>query len=142
MFLDYTIIPSLMFYTFKRFLNGNWHKTAWQIQTANSNNRESSSKFVMTCWCYQNTVLLKNFIPLLLFIILLHFRELYCNFTINSPSHTWLIILIRLIILITLKNNWMNACVKTEGKCNESVNNEFKIMRESDSLDQITRVSK
>ena len=23
----------------------------------------------------------------------------------------------------------MNPCVKTEGKCNESVNNEFKIMR-------------
>ena len=135
MFLDYTTIPSLMFYAFKRFLNGNWHKAAWQIQTANSNNRVSSSKFVMTCWCYQNTVLFKNFIPLLLFIILLHFRELYCNFTINSPSHTWLIILIR---FITLKNNWM----KTEGKCNESVNNEFKIMRESDSLDQITRVSK
>ena len=27
---------------------------------------------------------------------------------------------------ITLKNNWKNPCVKTEGKCNESVNNEFK----------------
>ena len=28
-----------------------------------------------------------------------------------------------------IKNNWMNPCVKTEGKCNESVNNEFEIMR-------------
>ena len=56
-----------------------------------------------------------------------------------SPSHTWLIILIR---FITLKNNWMNPCVKTEGKCNESVNNEFKIMRKRDSLHQIMRVSK
>ena len=36
----------------------------------------------------------------------------------------------------------MNPCVKTEGKCNESVNNEFKIMRESDSLHQIMKVSK
>ena len=31
----------------------------------------------------------------------------------------------------------MNPCVKTEGKCNESVNNEFKIMRKRDSLHQI-----
>ena len=36
----------------------------------------------------------------------------------------------------------MNSCVKTEGKCNESVNNEFKIMKESNSLPQIMRVSK
>ena len=36
----------------------------------------------------------------------------------------------------------MNPCVKTGGKCNESVNNEFKIIREKDSLDQIIRVSK
>ena len=57
----------------------------------------------------------------------------------NSPSHTWLIILIR---FITLKNNWTNPYVKTEGKCNESVNNEFKIMRNRDSLHQIMRVSK
>ena len=28
----------------------------------------------------------------------------------------------------------MNPCVKTEGKYNESVNNEFKIMRKRDSL--------
>ena len=28
----------------------------------------------------------------------------------------------------------MNPCVKTEGKCNESVNNEFKIMKKRDSL--------
>ena len=28
----------------------------------------------------------------------------------------------------------MNPCVKTEGKCNESVNNEPKVMRERDSL--------
>ena len=28
----------------------------------------------------------------------------------------------------------MNPCVKTEGKCNESVNNEFKIMRKIDSF--------
>ena len=56
-----------------------------------------------------------------------------------SPSHTCLIILIR---FITLTNNWMNPCVKTEGQCNESVNNEFKIMKESNSLHQIMRVSK
>ena len=36
----------------------------------------------------------------------------------------------------------MNLCVKAEGKCNESVNNEFKIMRKSNSLHQIIRVSK
>ena len=36
----------------------------------------------------------------------------------------------------------MNPCVKTEGKCKESVNNEFKIMSKKDSLHQITRVSK
>ena len=36
----------------------------------------------------------------------------------------------------------MNPCVKTEGKCNESVSNEIKIMRESNSLPQIMRVSK
>ena len=28
----------------------------------------------------------------------------------------------------------MNPCVKTERKCNESVNNEFKIIRKSNSL--------
>ena len=28
----------------------------------------------------------------------------------------------------------MNPCVKTEGKCNESVTNYFKIMRESNSF--------
>ena len=28
----------------------------------------------------------------------------------------------------------MNPYVKTEGKCNESINNEFKIMRKSNSL--------
>ena len=28
----------------------------------------------------------------------------------------------------------MNPCLKMEGKCNESVNNEFKTMRERDSL--------
>ena len=36
----------------------------------------------------------------------------------------------------------MNPCVKTKGRCNESINNEFKIMREKDSLHQIMRVSK
>ena len=36
----------------------------------------------------------------------------------------------------------MNPCVKTKGKCNESVNYEFKIIREKDSLHQIIRVSK
>ena len=56
-----------------------------------------------------------------------------------SLSHTWLITLIR---FITSKNNWINPCMKTEGKCNESVNNEFKIMRESNSLHQIMKVSK
>ena len=36
----------------------------------------------------------------------------------------------------------MNPCVKTEGKYSESVNNEFKTMRKSNSLHQIIRVSK
>ena len=31
---------------------------------------------------------------------------------------------------------------ETERKCNESVNNEFKIMRDSNSLHQIMKVSK
>ena len=35
----------------------------------------------------------------------------------------------------------MNPYVKTEEKCNESVNNEFKRMRKRDSLHQM-RVSK
>ena len=35
----------------------------------------------------------------------------------------------------------MNPCVKTEEKCNESVNNELKIMSKSNSLHQIMRVS-
>ena len=33
----------------------------------------------------------------------------------------------------------MNPRVKTERKCNESLNNEFKIMRKSKSLHQIMR---
>ena len=33
----------------------------------------------------------------------------------------------------------MNPCVKTEGKCNKLVNNEFKITRERDSLHQRMR---
>ena len=36
----------------------------------------------------------------------------------------------------------MNPRVKTEGKCNESVNNEFETMRKKVSLHQIMRVSK
>ena len=36
----------------------------------------------------------------------------------------------------------MNPCVKTEGKCNESVNNEFEIMRKSNSLHQMMKVTK
>ena len=36
----------------------------------------------------------------------------------------------------------MNRCVKTEGKCNESVSNKFKIMRERNLLPQIMKVSK
>ena len=36
----------------------------------------------------------------------------------------------------------MNPCVKTEGKSNESVNNEFKRMRKGDSLHQIMIASK
>ena len=35
----------------------------------------------------------------------------------------------------------MNHCVKTEGKRNESVNNEFKITKKINSLHQIMRVS-
>ena len=31
----------------------------------------------------------------------------------------------------------MNPCMKTEEKCNESVNNDIKIMRKRDSLYQI-----
>ena len=34
----------------------------------------------------------------------------------------------------------MNPCVKTEGKCKESVNNEFEIMGKRDSLHQIMSV--
>ena len=36
----------------------------------------------------------------------------------------------------------MNPRAKAEGKCNESVNNEFKIIRKSNSLHLIMRVSK
>ena len=36
----------------------------------------------------------------------------------------------------------MNPCVKAEGKCNESVNNEFKTMRKSNLLHQMMRASK
>ena len=36
----------------------------------------------------------------------------------------------------------MNPRVKTKGKCNESVNNEIKIMRERDSLHKIMRAWK
>ena len=36
----------------------------------------------------------------------------------------------------------MNPCVKTEGKCNESVNNEFEIMKKNNSLHQVMRVGK
>ena len=36
----------------------------------------------------------------------------------------------------------MNPYVKTEGKCNKSVNNELKIMRKRNSLHKIMRVSK
>ena len=36
----------------------------------------------------------------------------------------------------------MTSFVKMEGKCDESVNNEFKIMKKSHSLHQIMRVTK
>ena len=36
----------------------------------------------------------------------------------------------------------MNPCVITEGECNESLNNGFKIMRKRDSLHQVMRVRK
>ena len=36
----------------------------------------------------------------------------------------------------------MNPRVKTEVKCNESVNNEFKITRKNNSLHQMVRVNK
>ena len=36
----------------------------------------------------------------------------------------------------------MNSCEKTEGKYNESVNSELKIMRRRDSLHQTMIVSK
>ena len=36
----------------------------------------------------------------------------------------------------------MNPYMKTEDKCNESVNNEFKIMSKSNSLHQIMRMGK
>ena len=73
-------------------------------------------------------------------VMLLYVNNMHIVLTWNnSPNHTGLIIL---IWFITLKNNWMNPCEKTEEKCNESVNNEFKIMRKSDLLIQIMRVSK
>ena len=36
----------------------------------------------------------------------------------------------------------MNLCMKMEGKYNESLNNEFKIMGKSNTLHHIMRVSK
>ena len=36
----------------------------------------------------------------------------------------------------------MNPCVETEGACNESVSNKFKIIKKSNALHQIMRVSK
>ena len=35
----------------------------------------------------------------------------------------------------------MNPCVKTEGKCNELVNNKLKIVRKNNSLHEITNKS-
>ena len=42
----------------------------------------------------------------------------------------------------TTRLSFYKRSVKTEKKCNESVSNEFKIMRKSNSLHQIMRVSK
>ena len=81
------------------------------------------------CW-FCATILLQNGT----FIIKWDGTAIY-----NSPSHTWLIVLIQ---FIALKNNWMNPCVKTKEKRNEPVNNELKIMWKKDSLHQIMRVSK
>ena len=36
----------------------------------------------------------------------------------------------------------MNPCLKTEGKCNESVDNEFKIMRKRDSFNESEQIMK
>ena len=36
----------------------------------------------------------------------------------------------------------MKSCLKTEGKCRESVSNEIKIMRKSSLLHQIMRVNR
>ena len=61
--------------------------------------------------------------------ILAVWRDISMHFLFKiSPSHTGLIILNG---FITLKNDWMNPCVKTEWEGNESVNNEFKIMKKS-----------
>ena len=79
---------------FLHFSNETLHKiTVWKIETTNSNNRVSSSKFIITCWCYRSNVLLRkkvfsrfNFITFL--SSLLHFRELYYNSTINEARNS------------------------------------------------------
>ena len=78
-FLDDATISSRMFYAFYAF------KMAIDIKLLDKYKQPiaiimSSSKFVMH---YCSTALLKDFIQLLFFIILLHFRELYCNSAIN-----------------------------------------------------------
>ena len=42
----------------------------------------------------------------------------------------------------TTRLSFYKPSVKTQGKCDESVSNEFKIMRKSNSLHQIIRMSK
>ena len=64
---------------FLHFSNETLHKiTVWKIETTNSNNRVSSSKFIITCWCYRSNVLLRkkvfsrfNFITFLSSLLLL-----------------------------------------------------------------------
>ena len=64
---------------FLRFLIGTWHKIiVWQIQTTNINNRVSSSKFIMTCWCYQSIALLRKRVFRRIFISLHYFYYHYC----------------------------------------------------------------
>ena len=95
----------------------------------NLNKHEYGFILTLIIWCNE-----------LIFLIILKsaFTDAL-HFPSVSPSQIWFIILIQ---FITLKNNWMNPCMKTDEKCNESKNNELKIMRKSNSLDQIMRVSR
>ena len=55
--------------------------------------------------------------------------------SVHRSSCSWILAqaTLDLIRFIKVKSYWMKPCVKTQGKCNESVNNESKIMRKRDS---------